>query len=291
MAIRVFCLIKYCYIIDQKNIFDTLYFKYKWLQACWQLNALTVSAQILTLPLVVYHFHQFPNYFLLSNFIVVPLSSIILILGLALILFNFLFPKVAVYFSVLVNFLIELIKKNKTTTYGTVCDAFGLKPLNGVWSDHPLCLIFDEIDRLDAENNRPFKTSIVLTKNGGNVGGGCARRGAGRDSRDRVGQRAAGTAAPCRQAQAASCSARTVHDGPAPRTVDAVVARDRVGESVHLVRVAGDPDPHPGRRSGCEEAECRALTFRNRSFSCCLTSFALLLLALALGRLGLDARR
>ena len=70
------------------------------------------------------------------------------------------------------NFLIELIKKNKTTTYGTVCDAFGLKPLNGVWSDHPLCLIFDEIDRLDAENNRPFKTSIVLTKNGGNVGGG-----------------------------------------------------------------------------------------------------------------------
>lgn len=65
-------------VLYQKNIFDTLYFKFKWLQACWQLNALTLSAQILTLPLVVYHFHQFPNYFLLSNFIVVPLSSIIL---------------------------------------------------------------------------------------------------------------------------------------------------------------------------------------------------------------------
>ena len=65
-------------VLYQKNIFDALYFKYKWLQVCWQLNALTVSAQILTLPLVVYHFHQFPNYFLLSNFIVVPLSSIIL---------------------------------------------------------------------------------------------------------------------------------------------------------------------------------------------------------------------
>lgn len=65
-------------VLYQKNIFDSLYFKYKWIQACWQLNALTLSAQILTLPLVVYHFHQFPNYFLLSNFIVVPLSSIIL---------------------------------------------------------------------------------------------------------------------------------------------------------------------------------------------------------------------
>jgi competence protein ComEC len=48
------------------------------MQACWQLNTITISAQILTLPIVVYHFHQFPNYFLLSNFIVVPLSSIIL---------------------------------------------------------------------------------------------------------------------------------------------------------------------------------------------------------------------
>ncbi len=65
-------------VLYQKKIYDTLYFNYKWLQACWQLNALTLSAQILTLPLVVYHFHQFPNYFLLSNFIVVPLSSIIL---------------------------------------------------------------------------------------------------------------------------------------------------------------------------------------------------------------------
>ena len=65
-------------VLYQKNIFDSIYFKYKWMQACWQLNAVTLSAQVLTLPLVVYHFHQFPNYFLFSNFIVVPLSSIIL---------------------------------------------------------------------------------------------------------------------------------------------------------------------------------------------------------------------
>ena len=65
-------------VLYQKNIYDSLYFKYKWMQTCWQLNAITISAQILTLPLVIYHFHQFPNYFILSNFIVVPLSSIIL---------------------------------------------------------------------------------------------------------------------------------------------------------------------------------------------------------------------
>jgi competence protein ComEC len=45
----------------------------------WQMNAVTLSAQILTLPVCIYHFHQFPNFFLLTNMIAVPLSGIILL--------------------------------------------------------------------------------------------------------------------------------------------------------------------------------------------------------------------
>ncbi|MBX9782202.1 MAG: ComEC family competence protein [Chitinophagaceae bacterium] len=44
----------------------------------WQLCAVTLSAQILTLPLCMYHFHQAPNLFLITNFVAVPLSSLIL---------------------------------------------------------------------------------------------------------------------------------------------------------------------------------------------------------------------
>jgi competence protein ComEC len=44
----------------------------------WNGCALTLSAQILTLPLVVYHFHQFPVLFLITNLLIVPLSGIIL---------------------------------------------------------------------------------------------------------------------------------------------------------------------------------------------------------------------
>jgi competence protein ComEC len=47
-------------------------------QNIWQLVAVTIAAQALTLPLVIYHFHQFPLSFILSNLIAVPLSSIIL---------------------------------------------------------------------------------------------------------------------------------------------------------------------------------------------------------------------
>jgi competence protein ComEC len=109
-------------VLYQKYIFDSLYFKYKWIQACWQLNALTLSAQILTLPLVVYHFHQFPNYFLLSNFIVVPLSSIILYGCLLLLPFGtiaYLGKAVSVVTSLLISSMNWIIQKMNALPFAT----------------------------------------------------------------------------------------------------------------------------------------------------------------------------
>lgn len=44
----------------------------------WAMTAVTLSAQVFTLPLVLYYFHQFPVLFLVTNFIAVPLSGLIL---------------------------------------------------------------------------------------------------------------------------------------------------------------------------------------------------------------------
>jgi len=60
-------------------IYRWFYIKNKILDFIWKLNAVTIAAQILTIPVSIYHFHQFPNYFLLTNFLAVPLSSLILI--------------------------------------------------------------------------------------------------------------------------------------------------------------------------------------------------------------------
>jgi competence protein ComEC len=46
----------------------------------WNSIATSISAQILTTPLVLVHFHQFPLLFILLNFVAVPVSGIILIL-------------------------------------------------------------------------------------------------------------------------------------------------------------------------------------------------------------------
>lgn len=45
----------------------------------WKLNAVTLAAQVFTTPISLYHFHQFPNLFVLTNLLAVPLSSMILL--------------------------------------------------------------------------------------------------------------------------------------------------------------------------------------------------------------------
>jgi competence protein ComEC len=66
-------------VIFMKPIYNWFYIKNKILDSIWKLNAVSIAAQLLTTPFSMYHFHQFPTYFLLSNLIAVPLSSIIVL--------------------------------------------------------------------------------------------------------------------------------------------------------------------------------------------------------------------
>ena len=66
-------------VIFMQPVYNWFYIKNKALDFIWKMNAVTIAAQILTVPISIYHFHQFPNYFLLTNFIAVPLSSLIVL--------------------------------------------------------------------------------------------------------------------------------------------------------------------------------------------------------------------
>jgi len=80
--------LSYAAVLSITIFFNPLYrlffVRNKSLRWVWKLSAVTLSAQVFTFPLVVYHFHQFPVLFLLSNFAAVPLSGIILLAELLL---------------------------------------------------------------------------------------------------------------------------------------------------------------------------------------------------------------
>ena len=63
--------------------------KNKILRYFWQGTAIGLAAQAMTTPLTLYYFHQFPNYFILSNLGLMLFSGIILGLGVFLFLLNF----------------------------------------------------------------------------------------------------------------------------------------------------------------------------------------------------------
>ena len=74
----------------QKNFFlklfsflrhDLYWFFLTVVDLAWQIVAVSLAAQIATFPLSLYYFHQFPNLFLFSNLVVIPVSNLILFLG------------------------------------------------------------------------------------------------------------------------------------------------------------------------------------------------------------------
>lgn len=95
-------------IIFMKPVYNWFYIKNKLLDAIWKLNAVTIAAQILTVPISIYHFHQFPNLFLLTNFLAVPLSSAILLGEILLCVLSFL-PAITLLLGKIISWFIWLM--------------------------------------------------------------------------------------------------------------------------------------------------------------------------------------
>lgn len=97
-------------VIFMPPIYQLFYVKNKILDLVWKMNAVTLAAQILTTPLSIYHFHQFPVLFLLTNIIAVPLSSILVLGEIFLCLLSFL-PAVSLFTGKLISFLIQCMNR------------------------------------------------------------------------------------------------------------------------------------------------------------------------------------
>lgn len=63
----------------------------------WKLTSVSLAAQIGTLPISLYYFHQFPSYFFLSGLIVIPAAMLILSIGLLLLFVSFISSTLAAF--------------------------------------------------------------------------------------------------------------------------------------------------------------------------------------------------
>ena len=70
------------------HLYNLLYFKFWLINKAWEITCVSIAAQIVTAPLSILYFHQFPTYFLFSNLIVIPAAFLIIFIAIAFQLFS-----------------------------------------------------------------------------------------------------------------------------------------------------------------------------------------------------------
>jgi competence protein ComEC len=95
-------------ILFMRPVYNWFYIPNKLLDLLWKMTAVTLAAQLLTVPVSIYHFHQFPNLFILTNFLAVPLSSAILLGEILLCVLSFI-PSIALLLGKLLTWLISVM--------------------------------------------------------------------------------------------------------------------------------------------------------------------------------------
>jgi competence protein ComEC len=74
----------------------------------WKVSSVSLAAQLATFTVGLLYFHQFPNYFLIANFVVIPASFGVLIVGLVLLAVNAL-PVVAGFLGMVLGWIVQLM--------------------------------------------------------------------------------------------------------------------------------------------------------------------------------------
>ncbi len=102
LAVSAFCILVFNplliydtgFLLSYSAVIGILYFepifsarvnsRYAFFNKIWQLTSVSLAAQITTLPITLFLFHQFPVWFVFSNLVVIPLCTIVMFLGLLL---------------------------------------------------------------------------------------------------------------------------------------------------------------------------------------------------------------
>lgn len=97
------------------------------LKQIWQLTSVSLAAQLTTFPLGLLYFHQFSNYFIFSNLVVIPLSTIVLYVGILFLCFNSI--------AVVASPLLFILKKLIAILNGSVqlFEQLPFSVTNGIW--------------------------------------------------------------------------------------------------------------------------------------------------------------
>jgi competence protein ComEC len=117
------------------KIYQTIDFNNFMVDKAWEYTSISMAAQLATFPLGLLYFHQFPVYFLISNYLVIPLSFLALYAGLALLAFGWI-PMAGDFIGYLLDKMIWLMN---TVVYSI--EKLPLALIDGIYISHVQMLL------------------------------------------------------------------------------------------------------------------------------------------------------
>ncbi len=93
-----------------RPIYSIFEFRHWFPDKIWTIAAVSISAQIGTLPVSLFNYHQFPLYFILSNLVVVPLATVVLYGGIILIVVSS-WHWAATFFGYIMKFVLVFLNE------------------------------------------------------------------------------------------------------------------------------------------------------------------------------------
>ena len=143
----------------QPKIYKILYIPNKIGDYLWTLTTVAIGAQIGTLPVSLFYFHQFPILFFISGLIVIPAATLILSLGLATLFFEIWLPSVARIFGIALDYVIEAV--NWSIFF---LQDFPISKIDGIWlSTFGMILLFISIISLIYWIQTAKSKSLILS--------------------------------------------------------------------------------------------------------------------------------
>ena len=122
-------------VFFQPKIAALLKLQNKILKYLWELFAVSLAAQIGTFPISIFYFHQFPLYFWLSNFIVIPAAAILLYTA-----FLFFLTQLIPYFPLFLAKVLDLIVRFMNGAVSEI-EQLPCAVLKNIWIDKVTVLL------------------------------------------------------------------------------------------------------------------------------------------------------
>ncbi len=105
-------------VLIQKLIIQLWEVENRAIKYFWELTAVSIAAQLATSPLAIYYFHQFPNYFILSNIVASPISVLVIPLGFLILVASPVSTVVAGFFGQALSVVIRVLNKSVSLING-----------------------------------------------------------------------------------------------------------------------------------------------------------------------------